>query len=167
MHLNRYTMNDRKRIAKKAATDITRWLLSRPETIDVKNVEKSPDFQRRDIDLFWSTNTKKLLIEIKGDRYHGTGNFFFETKSNKQKGTPGCFLYTQADWLFYYFITPGTVYCLPMPATREWFLLYFEQFKERETITTVGNGQYTTVGRLVPIKRVITEVSGVRTKHLN
>ena len=102
-------------------------------------------------------------MEIKGDRHHRTGNFFFETVSNESKGTTGCFLYTRAEWLFYYFVEVQTLYCLPMYSVRPWFEENMDRFRERRTSTPVAEGQehYVTVGRLVPIQTVLAEVPGV------
>lgn len=161
-----YTFNDGEQISKLAATNIEAWLWSKPETVNVRNIELEPAFQQIDVDLIWVTQISSYKVEIKGDRWHKTGNFFFETHSNKEKGTPGCFIYTQADWLFYYFVSPQTLYMLPMPATRDWFLTNINRFQERSTRTPVGNSYYTTVGRLVPIAVVMTEVPGVRKEQL-
>lgn len=89
-----YTMHDALEVAKLAAADIEAWLHSQPETISVVNVEDDPDYQRRDVDLIWTTQTGEMLIEIKGDRWDKTRNLFFETHSNQEKETPGCFMYT-------------------------------------------------------------------------
>ncbi len=156
------TIEDAFRVARMAAEDIERWLHSFEETVSVVNVEALPEYQALDIDLIWTTQKRTWKLEIKGDRWHGTGNFFFETDSNRERGTPGCFMYTAADYLFYYFVTPAELYCLPMPATREWFLANLQRFRQRETTTPVPGGTYTTVGRLVPIRVVLAEVSGVR-----
>ena len=155
-------MNDGMNVAKQATNDIEHWLRLQPETVNIQNVESDPAFQKIDVDLIWMTTTGNLKVEIKGDRYHKTGNFFFETHSNFEKGTPGCFLYTQADWLFYYFVTPRILYLLPMPITKNWFLLNKNRFKERSTRTTVRNHYYTTVGRLVPITEVLKHIPGIR-----
>lgn len=162
-----YSMDNGMRVAEQAAADITSWLRGRPETISIRNVEHEPAFQCRDIDLIWTTQTGKVLVEIKGDRWYKTGNFFFETYSNFERGTPGCFIYTEANWLFYYFVTPRTLYMLPMPMTREWFAANTNHFRERSTTTPVkGGGHYTTVGRLVPIRNVTQEVRGVILQQL-
>ncbi len=160
------TIEDANQVARLAAQEIEVWLRDFKETIDVVNVENKPEYQAKDIDLLWTTNKRTFKIEIKGDRWHKTGNFFFETHSNKERGTPGCFMYTEADYVFYYFIEPGKLYCLPMPATREWFVLHKNKFSERETTTPVSGGIYTTVGRLVPISKVLQQVKGVRTAEL-
>lgn len=157
-----YSMNEVVKVASIAAAEITTWLLNKPETIDIVNVENEPDYQRRDIDLIWTTQQGITSVKIKGDRWHKTGNFFFETHSNAEKNTPGCFMYTQANLLFYYFVEIHDLYILPMPATREWFDKNISRFQERSTTTpTRGGSCYTTKGRLVPIKDVLQEVSGV------
>jgi hypothetical protein len=160
------TMAQGTKIAERASTEIEAWLREWHSTINVENVEGDPAYQARDIDLLWTTIARDYTIEIKADRWHETGNFFFETVSNKEKGTPGCFLYTEADFLFYYFVEPRTLYILPMPRTREWFLTALDRFEERETTTPIGAEHYTTVGRLVPIDLVLTEVKGVKEKQL-
>lgn len=157
-----YTMRDSKKVAAQATKDIEAWLLSLTTTIDVVNVENNPEYQKADVDLLLTTKKGSYKIEIKGDRYHKTGNFFFETHSNKENGTPGCFLYTEADWLFYYFLIPRSLYLLPMPATRDWFVGHSEHFQEKSTTTKTGASFYTTLGKLVPIAIVEKEVKGVR-----
>lgn len=160
------TMADGVKTAERASTEIEAWLREWHGTVNVENVEGDAEYQRIDVDLLWTTITRDYTIEIKADRWHATGNFFFETGSNKEKGTPGCFLYTEADFIFYYFPEPRTLYILPMPRTRRWFLENIARFAERETTTPVGSEQYTTVGRLVPIGAVVKEVKGVKVKHL-
>ena len=157
-----YTMQDGLGVAGRAASDIETWLKTRPETTNVTNVEADPAYQKKDIDLIWETQKQTWNVEIKGDRLGDqTGNFFFETESNKAKGTLGCFLYSEADLFFYYFVRTGKLYILPLPETRAWFLEHQDEFRERETKTPVGREFYTTVGRLVPVARVIAEVAGV------
>jgi hypothetical protein len=161
-----YSMVEGLGVANQASADIEAWLRRKPETINVLNVEHDPDYQRRDIDLIWVTQTSEILVEVKGDRWDKTRNFFFETHSNQEKNTPGCFLYTEADWLFYYFVHTRQLYRLPMPKTREWFKITMGRFRERSTTTSVGNSHYTTVGRLVPITTVMLEVPGVKMEML-
>ena len=164
-----YSVSDTFQAAHLAARELEAWLWTRPETLDVHNVEDDPGYRQADVDLLWITEKTCYQVEIKADRLgHQTGNFFFETVSNKEKGTPGCFLYTKADLLFYYFTQTRQLYILPMPATRAWFLPRLDHFPERETTTPIEGrhpargGVYTTVGRLVPIDSVSREVKGVR-----
>jgi hypothetical protein len=164
-HPIRYTAS----VARRAADDVTDFLQSTwPGTVAVHNVEEDPAYQLYDIDLLWSFvdgegQLRVLPLEVKGDRYHTTGNFFFETVSNEGKGTEGCFLYTKAEWLFYYFVKIGHLYCLPMHGVRPWFEENLQRFKEQRTSTPIGDGRqhYVTVGRLVPIEVVLQEVPGI------
>lgn len=162
-HRMSYTTN----VAKTAAADVTQFLEDIwPQTVVVHNVEDNPIYQEHDVDLLWtvverSGRLRIIPIEVKGDTYHRTGNFFFETISNESKGTPGCFMYTKAKWLFYYFVEAGLLYCLPMGTVRPWFCHHMERFEERKTSTPVGSEMYVTVGRLVPIQTVLEEVAGI------
>lgn len=163
----RYTMRDGSQVAQAAAEEIERWLRGLRQTVNVTNVELDPHYQALDVDLLWTTQKRTYQVEIKGDRVEKSGNFFFETLSNAEQGTPGCILYMQADLLFYYFVNPKSLYILPMPQTRDWFLPIQNQFAERATTTPIGNQYYTTVGRLVPIERVMTEIEEARHYSLN
>ena len=160
------TFHNGVKVAARASTEIEAWLREWHGTVNVENVEGDPEYQAKDIDLIWATITRDYTIEIKADRWHATGNFFFETVSNKEKGTLGCFLYTEADFVFYYYPEPRTLYILPMPRARNWFLANVDRFEEKETTTPVGSEYYTTVGRLIPIEIVLTEVKGVTVKQL-
>lgn len=155
-------------VAQQASADVTDFLLTAfAQTVTVHNVEAEPAYQEHDVDLLWTVQSKDgglrvVLVEVKGDRYHQTGNFFFETVSNEGKQTPGCFLYTKADYLFYYFVEIGHLYCLPMARVRPWFVANSERFPESRTSTPAGISHYITVGRLVPISVVVAENAGIR-----
>ena len=167
-----YSMAEASAVEEEAIAAIVAYLARRPGTLEVQDVRADPFFRSVDVDLLWtwrgaSGQDHTTRLEVKADRWHQTGNFFFETVSNKARGTPGCFLYTQADCLLYYFVTPRDLYLLPMPATRDWFLAGPDRFAERETSTPVGQGeQYVTVGRLVPIAAVLDQVAGVLLRQL-
>lgn len=159
----KYSMRETDAVGRFAVREVTRWLWLDPQTRRVRNVERDPAFQARDIDLLWSRAGSEIPLEVKGDRHDKTGNFFFETISNTTTGSPGCFLYTEAAYVFYCFVRPRRLHILPMPGARDWFLANIEQFAERRTRTPVGGESYTTVGRLVPVERAMTFVSGART----
>ena len=164
--LKQATMQERTSIAEQAARDIEAWLRKKKISVDVINVEGDKKYQAADIDLLWKTTLGEKTIEIKGDTYHQTGNFFLETYSNRERNTPGCFLYTEADFIYYYFVTIKKLYILPMPETRQWFLQHIDEFNEKATQTALENGsKYTTVGRLVPIK-ILTQHVGVKVYQL-
>jgi hypothetical protein len=158
----RISMQDGVSVARQAAADIEAWLWGLEQTLGVENVEDDPTYREQDVDLIWTTRKGRYRVEIKGDRWDRTGNFFFETHSNREKGTPGCLLYTRADLLFYYFVHPRVLYILPMPELRAWFLPRQAEFPTRSTTTPVGGRHYTTVGRLVPIHAVMEGVPSLR-----
>ena len=168
--MNSYTMKETLEIADKAYADIEKFLLSKKETIAVINVENDKDFQKKDIDLLWifkkdgSPVMKK--IEIKGDRYARTGNFFIETVSNESKNTPGCFLYTEADYIFYYFVETRELNVLPVEECKEWFLENIDRFEEKRLSTKVGFDGYSSSGRIVPKTIMRKEVKGIKHKTI-
>lgn len=159
-------------VADKAAADIEALLRRQPDTVEVINVESDPSYREKDIDLLWRRkhqdgSVKTIRIEVKGDRWYKTGNYFFETCSNEGKSTLGCFLYTEADYVYYYFVDERELHVLPMPATRDWFIQHITEFKEKKTSTPVGKGRrYITMGRLVPRQLVAAEVAGVKVLKL-
>lgn len=165
-----YTMSAQVKLADRAAQDITAFLEAIPTIVGVVNVEDNPYYIERDVDLVVVSNkgeeTKSFQVEIKGDTYYKTGNYFFETISNTDNMSEGCFLYTDADFLFYYYLGIQELHMLPMKETRKWFLENLDTFQEKETRTAVGGGHYTTVGRLVPRYRLLEEVKGVMVHSL-
>ncbi len=161
-------MADTYAVAETAAVAVTDFLHQTFDyTVAVHNVEADPAYQAHDVDLLWtilneSDQLQIVPVEVKGDRYHRSGNFFFETVSNAARGTPGCFFYTRATWLMYYFVAPGRLYCLPLERVRPWFLQNIDRFVEKRTSTPVGRDSYITIGRLVPIRQLLAEVADVR-----
>ena len=105
-------------------------------------------------------------VEIKGDRYAHTGNFFIETVSNREKNTPGCFMYTEADFIYYYFVDTKELNVMPVEKSRNWFVKNMHKFEEKMLSTKVGDvGYYTSLGRLVP-KKVMRNEVGIKHKIL-
>lgn len=169
MYLN-YDMSETDAVGKKGILIIETYLKKLPETVEVINVEDEMKYRKKDIDLIWKRNigsqTIETKIEVKTDRYAHSGNYFLETISNESKNTPGCFLYTEADLVFYYFIKNKELHIMPMPDSRDWFILNMNRFKERKTSTPVENGGYFTVGRLVPRDVMQKEVQNIEIVNL-
>lgn len=132
----------------------------------VHSVEDDPRYQPLGIDLLWVVPERSFLrcmtIEVKGDRYATTGNFFFETVSNIDRTTTGAFVITKAEWLFYYFLNAGILYCLPMEVVKPWFIENLAHFKERVASSRRDASTWRTAGRLVPITTVLRAVSAVK-----
>jgi hypothetical protein len=167
--VKKYTMDAASKVAAIATEHITIFLNSQNNSVEVINVENDLNFRRKDIDLIWKYNSintsslRQISIEIKGDNYFETGNYFFETHSNEQKNTPGCFMYSEADFLYYYFIKKE-LHIIPLKKTREWFIDHLNDFKERRTTTPIGmlSEHYNTVGRLVPRKLALQQIPEIR-----
>lgn len=159
-------------IGKQAVQEVIKFLhtdLVKHQWFDtrlVHSVEDDPRYQPLGIDLLWVVPERSFLrcmtIEVKGDRYATTGNFFFETVSNIDRTTTGAFVITKAEWLFYYFLNTGMLYCLPMEVVKPWFIEHLARFKERVASSRRDASTWRTAGRLVPIATVLREVSAVR-----
>lgn len=170
--MKKHSMRSASKVAQQATNDITKFLKNQSATISIQNVEMDRRYQLKDIDLIWTyqKNGKRITrtIEIKGDRYHRTGNYFFETISNLNKQSLGCFLYTEADYIFYYFVQTQQLHILPTKRVRAWFLKYIHHFREQATSTPVGNGEaYITIGRLVSIQMASQMNLGIRVLDLS
>jgi hypothetical protein len=161
-----YTFEEKNDFSKKGIDIVCKYLRSLKKTIDVKNVEDDPDYQKNDIDLVWvykkGENKIMISVEVKTDNY-ATGNFWLETLSNEALGTPGCFVKSKAKYLFYYFTKWDSMYIIPLKKAVPWFKDNLDRFRESKTTTNV-NGKYkhTTVGRLVPIETMMKEVEGIK-----
>lgn len=163
-----YSMDETMEVAKRGMKDIEKFLSSYPSSVGILNVEDHKAYQKKDIDLLWiylhKDKEEMKRIELKVDRYKSR-NFFFETISNRTKGTPGCFMYTEADYLFYYFESLNTLYILPVEKVRSWFVANIDRFEEKHLGTEWGGKErYGSTGRLVPILTVLAECPGVK-KH--
>lgn len=135
-------------------------------------MENNTYFRTKDIDLIWNKKidhrTIPLKIEIKTDKYHKTGNYFFETISNNNSNSAGCFMYTEADFIFYYFIDIKELHILPMPEARDWFLANIDRFKEVNVrATEAGTGFYHSVGRLININLMKDEFKNIEIVKIN
>lgn len=168
--MNIYDFTSVNNVAKIGGEIIERYFKNIPATISFTNVEEDYYYQTKDIDFIWDyIHNKKgkmrKFLELKVDRYAYSKNFFFETISNAVKNTPGCFMYTEADYLLYYFVTrdKNQLYIMNMKEVRPWFINNIHRFKEKELKTKVREGTYyNSFGRLVPIETVIKECPSTR-----
>ena len=148
-------MKDACATADEGTTHIVSYLQSIKETLNVINVENDKEYQKRDIDLIWTYTEGSKTVEIKVDNYASTGNYFFETISNVGKNTKGCFMYSEADLLFYYFLKIRELHVMPLKQVREWFIKNQGRFRTVRTSTAVNGNKYYTEGALV--KRATVE----------
>lgn len=132
----------------------------------VENVEDDPFFQSLDVDLLLHRRGRNpLLVEVKGDTYT-TGNLYIETISNTRLDSPGCMIYTAADYLAYYFVRAGTALWIPTKKLQEWIPENINRFPKHNPVTTrnakvVSNGE----GHTVPVGVLLKEVSGIKQMH--
>lgn len=162
-----YTFEERNKFSKSGINIVIKYLLTLSDTLKVNNVEDEEIHQREDIDLIWIRKWGDVkfstTIEVKTDKYT-TSNFFFETKSNKELGTLGCFIKSKAEYIYYYFTEWDKLYILPLKIVIPWFLKNINIFQERDTTTKDEKGihKHTTVGRLVPINVLIEEIKEIK-----
>ena len=156
MNQGKYTMEETAAVGEEGVEDCKKYLKSLSKTVNVYDVQGNKEFQIVDVDLLWyeryshkEGRCRETWIEVKADRQYKTGNYFFETVSNKDKNTPGCFMYTKAKYLFYYFIDQKELHVLEVEPVREWFKENIELFTEKSTSTKVGDGFDPSKGRLV------------------
>lgn len=163
---NSYTFSDSMTVGKQSTTDVTQYL-EQVKGYKVENVEDVPEYQKKDIDLIARTSAGTMTIEVKGDRYYKTGNYFLETVSNRNKETLGCILYSEADFLFYYFVEPKELHIIDMKKLQHWFKRNSHRFKERyvRTKSTDGKILYSSEGKLVP-RAVLAKEVGVTVRRL-
>lgn len=147
-----YSMQEATATTDLGTKHIVSYLTKRADTKKIVNVEADAEYRKKDIDLLWhrSVNgTEKIYsVEVKVDNYFRTGNYFLETISNVEKGTPGCFMYSEAHYLFYYFLRVE-LHIMQLAHVRSWFQPKMTTFVAKRTSTPVGNGFYQTEGRLV------------------
>ena len=92
----------------------------------------------------------------------GAAGTIFSNSFPTSKKTPGCFLYTEADFYLYAFLDTQEIHVLPMPSTRAWFLPLAKNFSLKHVPTHQGPIRYTTVGAIITVKRVLNEVPGAK-----
>ncbi len=201
-----YSMASRDAFAKLASTAVEILLTKnkkRCNLVNIINVENNPKYQKKDIDLVVHVRTpenkiKLSNIEIKGDTYPSgdisqplgmidEGNFFIEIISNdtKEPRTPGCFMYTESDVVYYLYVATGTLYQLKTNSVREWFKEHIgynenwldtntdlEELKKnvkglRKTSTITDDEQrvmYSTWGVKIPIQTLLNGLEEKQTK---
>lgn len=164
---NEYTMESRVSVSDVAVSMVTKYFHTLGYV--VQNVENDPAYRSIDIDLvvYKKGSTVTYTVEVKGDTYSKTGNIFFETVSNKGKSTPGCLLYTEAQYVFYVFVDSGRTIIMRPADVKKWFLANQNDFKVRTVKTKVKSSHYETEGRLVPIKRLLSDVPSTQEIQLS
>lgn len=147
-----YSMQEATATTDLGTRHIVSYLSKRADTKNIVNVEADSGYRKKDIDLLWhrivNESEKIYSVEVKVDNYYRTGNYFLETISNVEKRTPGCFMYSEAHYLFYYFLGVE-LHIMQLEQVRSWFKSRIAEFTPKRTSTPVGHGFYQTEGRLV------------------
>jgi hypothetical protein len=127
----------------------------------VADVQEDKFFQQMDVDIILDGD---IWVEIKGDTYR-TGNLFIETIANINKGSIGCLLYTQADYIFYEFLTQGRALIIPVNSFHQWVNRdNLSRFDTASAFTLKQGGRglgYGNVGYKVPEQVMLDEIAGV------
>ena len=77
-------------------------------------------------------------------------------------GTPGCLLYSQADYFAYFFVRTGVAYMVPAKAFQAWAARRLADYPAKQVRTgQAGKVQYNSTGRPVPVADIQREVPGV------
>jgi len=140
---------------------VANYLLGREDTTQLREANKQEQLAY-DIDFYWSHVVKgrelESSIEVKVDgQIHRTDNFAFETVSNKEGGTAGCFLRSEADEWYYLSAGDGTLYRWRQKPVREWFLANQSKFRSvtPQTPSSATRRGYTSTAHLVPVKALL------------
>lgn len=166
--VTKHDFNDKLKLADKACIDITKYLES--TGYKVMNVEGDREYQKKDIDILIEKSGINLSVEIKGDSYYPK-NFYIEEISNVNKNTPGCLLYTESDYIFYYFIKYKELYIIDTKEFQNWYKLNKDSGKLKEIntkiVTPVGGGYYQSYGRTLNIKILMKDLGSKAIKKVN
>ncbi len=126
----------------------------------VHDVQDDKFFQVLDVDLVVVGEfMKPTFVEVKGDR-HLTGNAYIETVSNFELDKPGCFIYTGADIVAYYFVRKGQCVMIPVPEFQAWMTDNIHRYDQKQVGSKSGKGAYTSRGYPVPVKDILAEIHG-------
>ena len=154
---NDYSWEVQKGLGEQGVLRIIDWLYSLSRTTGVWDVQDEERYQAKDIDLLVTAEGSRdnlddaIAIEVKTD-FYTSGNFYFETVSNVGKDTLGCFLKTDSEFIFYYFIKLDKLYILRTGTVQEWFLANKSNYEEKHSTST--DGLYSSKGYAIPILHV-------------
>jgi hypothetical protein len=137
------------------------------------DIQHNKDGQKKDIDFIGINNNninKITYFEVKCDRYYKTGNFYAETISNiskyeKSNGTEGigCWMYTQSDYILYYFPDIYELNVIPTKKAQAWTKQHLNELNYKFVSTTGKDKKvlYYGKGVLINKQRLIKDI-GIR-----
>ena len=142
---------------------VLNWLREKEGVTNIRDVSKDPQYQKKDIDILFTENGSEKQIDVKCDTMvDKTGNVFMEIISNNKKYTPGNFIYSEAQYFYYVFSETKRLLVLPLKETRDYVFKHSESFKIGRCNNYGYNGEvlYTSLGRLVPYNKILSNLPG-------
>lgn len=135
---------------------IQAFLSTIPSISSVESVSDIEHYQKLDIDFLVTTTSGDVLsYELKTEpTAHHTGNFFYEYICNVEKDTPGCFIFSQADYWMTFIPQSGMLYIFPLIQYRKYVL---KRAKYNQMINVYNKGKLTR-GKLLSIAEVCANV---------
>lgn len=134
----------------KIGESLVKKILTNVHDMVVEDVSEIKMWQDMGVDLIGDD----LLIEVKSDTSE-TPNIFFETVSNAKRGTKGCMLTTNADFIFYVHLGHDFIMSIPLVDYKEWVMGNEDSFREVSVRTSNAKGL------LIPIKKLLDNVEGI------
>ena len=135
---------------------IERWLSKQPGVVSVDDLTGIEKYQKLDIDFAVTFNTgKRVTFEVKTDTYP-MKNLYYETMSNLERGTIGCFEMTGADYMLYFYEKHNRIVMMDVGRMRKWFSLYKMRLEpyRKQVVNKVGSNHYTSEGYAIPLRMI-------------
>lgn len=167
-----YSMEEQMKVSDLGVFVVSKYLEGLDNVFKIVNVEEDKKYQKKDIDLLAYMKVGEKLgwvsIEVKCDTYK-SGNLYVETISNMSKNTPGCLMYSEAQYLFYFFEKLDELYIFPMVKFREWFVANKNKFSRKEPATKRVDGSilYKSEGYTVPLQYIKDNFKQVKVVNIN
>lgn len=145
------------------------YLESLSHTIEVLDVTKDPHFRKKGIDILYlyrvESGAKLMTIQLMDDHGAEREKYFIETIKDMRNRENADFLFSQADFLFYYFEDAKELSIIPLEETRTWIICRLNDFeKKREHVREDGLIRETE-GILIPKDEM--EKQGVEVRQIS
>ena len=112
-------------------------------------------FQPYDIDFVVHREGKPVLVEVKNDtKISYTGNIFYESVSNVDYGTVGCFEKTRAEWIVICAEPERRFYIVRSEFLRDYVAKNKDNLKYISRVAGSNSAGY-----LIPLSEIIDEVT--------
>lgn len=133
-------------------------------TVIVEDKQKDKEFQKLGIDLLCLTKERKGIgthtIEVKTTLYP-EDKYFLETISNDRNNSPGSFITSKSEWMFYYFKNDKKLHMTLTKQIQYWLYNNGHQYDLKACKTTDKTGKvylYSSKGRIVPFRDICKDI---------